>query len=174
MLVESLYGAARGLKSVSGSFDALSKTPSVKLKGFSQAPIRAYFDPRKPRRASDPLRRQGVTRKKQYPGSSTQSTKARRPRQAQCVHPMIAQNFFSFSPSVAAVLAGCCVAASGTRRRGAPTARGDGSGLRSSRRRAVYTPLKGGYTPATGFCGPATRITPWRNRGEIEKSQGFR
>lgn len=34
-------------------------------------------------------------------------------------HGMIAQNFFSFSPSVAAVLAGCRVAASGTRRGGA-------------------------------------------------------
>lgn len=48
-------------------------------------------------------------------------------------------------------MAGCCVAASGTRRRGAPTARGDGSGLRSSRRRAVYTPLRGVIRPPRGF-----------------------
>ena len=171
MLVESLYGAPRGLKSISGSFDALSKNPSVKLKGFSQAPIRPYFDPRKPGGNADPAVPTGRNSQKRPSG-----VKHARHRGAAILSgPMRPSHdraeFFSLAQSVAAVLAGCRVAASGTRRRGAPTARGAGSGLRSSRRRAVYTPLKGGYTPATGFCGPATRITPWRNRGEIEKSQ---
>ena len=162
MLVESLYGAPRGLKSISGSFDSLSKNTLGKNQGFFASTHPGVLRPAKtpwrgclavPTGRNSQKRASGV-KHAMHQGAAILSGPMRPPHDR--------AEFFSLCPNPwRPSWRGCCVAASGTRRRGAPTARGAGSGLRSSRRRAVYTPLKGGYTPATGFCEPGTRITPW-------------
>ena len=66
-------------------------------------------------------------------------------------HGMFAKNFFSFFPIRGGRLGGLLRRRKRDATRGSASARGSGSVLRSSRRRAVYTPLRGVIRPPRGF-----------------------
>ena len=76
---------------------------------------------------------------------------------------MIARNFFSFFPIRGGRLGGLLRRRKRDATRGSASARGSGSVLRSSRRRAVYTPLRGVIRPPRGFADRQ----PALHRGEI-------
>ena len=66
-------------------------------------------------------------------------------------HGMIAKNFFSFFSIRGGRLGGLLRRRKRCATWRSASARGNGSGLRSSRRRAVYTPLRGVIRPPRGF-----------------------
>ena len=132
MLVESLYGAARGLKSISPHLRTFRANTTC------------------PRAAA-------LSRQSLVPPSHDRGF----------FHGMIAQNFFSFFPSVAAVLAGCRVAASGTRRGGA-LQRGGTEADCAAVGDGQYIPPVGGLYARHGVLRTGnphyTVAKPWRNR----------